>query len=788
MAEANKSVTGSAKKDVKPILQRKIGFEFQCTGEKGIFSKVEEREGKVFVQRAGHGEEIAKEGDVAFISDLGDYEFVIAPQDENDAGIALLKEAAGKAADAAMDYKKIYPGSFAQYRRTDGQTKTDKAFPLKKCKEHEAGRYHGYKEGQLFIKQIKNRKAHPQATVGIAKENLNTFLTTYMKLVTGSKKDIDNPEIKKLNIRHGGSISAEDGQIQIFRDILKEMKTTDISFLSEEAKGYVLLLRITAKTVNRYKPKYAKSRHPFMMRTSFKNAADLKTSTHSTIKDEMIVHEEELSKYIKKGTTGILAQANDTDEGKGSPPVTVDQLFLHLKEEYKFYADANHPDTYEDENSLFRDYAGIGVLQNIYTGKDADGKLIKGKESTDLTSFNIKKSTQITDSENGPEGMIMELRGLERGVEPKDWPNFVEKIALLSRYANPHVYPSDTTAVSSSSVDLKPDVDSLPSEMSVKVSDDEIREIAEQAIAQEEKSSIPKLLAESIPDTTKPYVISRGHHEFLEPISSQESKPKPPEAEKPSTQTSQYVRRHVYTESTQLPPIQESKPKPPEAEKPSIQTSQYVRRHVYTESTQLPPIQESKPKPPEAEKPSIRTSQFERRYVHTESTQLPPIQESKPKPSEMEGTSIRMPRRMRASISLKPLKPEQVEERQQTSIPISSLMHAQEIAEMRQTRQKPVVVRPDQMRPKPLKPVSYTEDKLKLYNFLSSYNVKKTIVDAMMIAYDKKDFTMVSGTGPPLSYLTPEDSNALYDFLTKAGFSNIKTFIDKVIPGFKGCF
>lgn len=429
MAESNKYMSVPLKKEMKPVLQRKIGFEFQCTEEKGVFNKVKEEKGKIFVERAGHGEEICKKGNVTFISDLGDYEFIIAPQDENDAGIALMREAAEQAAEAAKDYTKIYSEINDQYYRIDGRIETDNPFPLKKCVEGKTGRFHGYKKAQLFIKQIMNTKAHPQATVGIAKGNLNAFLTTYMKLVTGKKRQIASPQIRELKIEHGGSISKDDGQVEVFKSVLKDMEKADLSFLSEEAKGYVLLLKITAKSVHGPKPKYAKSRHPFMMRTSFKNAADLETSTGSTIKDEIFAHEAETLAYIKKGNSGILARANDSDEGKGSLPVTVDQLFSHLKSEYTFYTEANRPKTYTDGNSLFKDYAGIGTLQDIYIGREQSGELIRGKESDNLASYNVKKSTQITDLEDGPEGMIMELRGLEREIEPKDWPDFVEKIA-----------------------------------------------------------------------------------------------------------------------------------------------------------------------------------------------------------------------------------------------------------------------------------------------------------------------------------------------------------------------
>ena len=123
MAESNKYMSVPLKKEMKPVLQRKIGFEFQCTGEKGVFKKVKEEKGKIFVERAGHGEEICKKENVTFISDLGDYEFIIAPQDENDAGIELLRKAAEKAAEAAKDYTKIYSDKYDQYSRVDGGKK-----------------------------------------------------------------------------------------------------------------------------------------------------------------------------------------------------------------------------------------------------------------------------------------------------------------------------------------------------------------------------------------------------------------------------------------------------------------------------------------------------------------------------------------------------------------------------------------------------------------------------------------------------------------------------------------
>ena len=869
MAESNNYVVRPLKKEMKPILQRKIGFEFQCTEEKGIFNKVEEKGGRIIVERAGHGEEICKEGNVTFISDLGDYEFIIAPQDENDTGIALLRTAAGQAAEAAKDYIKIYSGSFDQYRRTDEKVETDKPFPLRKCEVGKTGKFHGYKEEQLFIRQITKTKAHPQATVGIAKENLNSFLTTYMKLVTGKKNEIDDPNIKTLDIKHGGSISANDGQVQAFKDILKEIKTADLNFLSEEAKGYVLLLRITAKSVSKgYKPRFAKSRHPFMMRTSFKNAADLGTSTGSTIKDEISAHEAETSAFIKKGNTGIIAHAYGP--GEGESPVSVEQLFLHLKEEYKFYTAANRPNTYTDENSLFRDYAGIGTLQDIYTGRDSSSKLIRGKESSGLASFNVKKSTQITDLEDGPEGMIMELRGLERGVEPVNWPDFVEKIALLSRYANPHVYPSDPPAVISSTP-ASPAVHTAVQvpEVSLGVDDEEIKEIAEHIIAQEEPLSHPEAIGlEEASTSITQDMIGALHSESREPNPTPGRRSIPTGSQRFSERTSQGTSGGVHQEVLKPKPlvdrsrplniqapevsfgegdeeikeiaehiaVQEGPLSHPEAirlEEASTSITQDTIETMHTELREPNTTPGRRSIPTGSQRFSARTSQGTSGGVHREvlkpkplidrrrlpdiqaievssgvddeeikeiaehiAVQEEPISHSEAIGAEIAPTSITQDtigalhselREPNPTFGRRSIPAGSQRFSAGTSQGTSGGVH-QEVLEPRLIlgrRPIPPIVRPVPEHRKPVRPL-YSGDKLKLYEFFRDAN--KDLIEEIMKAYDKQDFSTIPGTGAPLSYISPGSRNQLDEYLDRAGYPDIKSFIKKLFPGFKGLF
>lgn len=101
---------------------------------------------------------------------------------------------------------------------------------------------------------------------------------------------------------------------------------------------------------------------------------------------------------------------------------------------------------------------------------------------------------------------------------------------------------------------------------------------------------------------------------------------------------------------------------------------------------------------------------------------------------------------------------------------------------------KPVIVKPEHVYHKPIKPIStvYSGDKLKLYELLR--DADSELVEAMMRAYDKKDFSTKPGFGAPLSYISVRSSNQLYEYIAKEAFTNIKSFIKAHLPTFKGDF
>ena len=206
---------------------------------------------------------------------------------------------------------------------------------------------------------------------------------------------------------------------------------------------------------------------------------------------------------------------------------------------------------------------------------------------------------------------------------------------------------------------------------------------------------------------------------------------KPTGLERPLGSTVQGMR----SDSSHTVPLEQTpridiKPKPTGLERPSVSTAQVMSRGIRLAPLEQKPGADTKPKPTGLEKPPVSTAQVMSRGS------------GRPLPLEQKPIFVRSP--------------------------------------------KPIIVRP--ARQKPIKPPSpvYFGDKRKLYEFFEGANRK--LIDAVMEAYDKKDFSITAGSGAPLSYLESSDINRLHDYIYIKGCSTIKEFIKEFLPSFRASF
>jgi len=246
-----------------------VGMEFQVMGGGEDVCQY----GSGGLEAVNHGIPLAAKTGYEITADMGDYEYVTAPVDERtDKGIQDLMTACD---NAAKDHSNISTalGLSAKAPKTEGY----------------------WKFGSYYLRQSVKMTAHPQATVGIKLDKLDTFVREYSKNLKtqirpeytgafGESEEFSNsanwPQTpEQLNLAHGGTYrKLAEQQAEIIESIVGRPQNV-ISIrnrgIAESVNGFLRILASMVQNLRAYRaahkfgnPTNAKSVMPLMPRTS----------------------------------------------------------------------------------------------------------------------------------------------------------------------------------------------------------------------------------------------------------------------------------------------------------------------------------------------------------------------------------------------------------------------------------------------------------------------------------------------------------------------------------------
>lgn len=473
---SNQSQAGGGLLPQEGIVQRKVGLEFQVvSGGNDIMKK---KHGE-WMGGIGHGDILAEKNGIKVTNDGGDYEYVTVPVDErSDEGINTLMSACQQAAD-------FHKNMLVNLRSENDSYRFDES----------AGRAYIQAPGnnkEFYVQQSNNLKAHPQATVGIKLEKLAEFAEVYTFNRTNNRNYRPNypSRIEELKLAHGGTRGKlmndqveSNRRIQL-REQQKELSQSIAAVVgnhmsSEDDKKKYGFLSILASMVQNFDayitkegfdvrqeegrpleevlPINAKTAMPIMPRTSLYDAfLKLPSEVQDEIRD--IEHHSELLEFVVGSSQRRLNSRRQIVSG-GDIMDTV--IAGEGKEDRtkKIYCEAvtlrewisNLPDNsaLAKEDVLASDQKGFISVAEL-SGMEGDfhpPEAYRGslRRSTDIGYDEVlpasggqgnRQDDAAGETRQKVEGMILEIRDLQRGVPCDDWEYIARDVALLTRYVN----------------------------------------------------------------------------------------------------------------------------------------------------------------------------------------------------------------------------------------------------------------------------------------------------------------------------------------------------------------
>lgn len=394
-------------------MQRRVGMEFQTVGGNWNIKKIKKNsDGKLECVAPEHGEELYKVGGLSVQADFTDLEYVTDSFDERNE-IPSLVDTVNRASAKHCEYTsgdkylimKYDDYSFVKY--------------IDKIKDVSAG------EDDCWIINPKGEKtAHPQATIGIKLESIDTFINNIATKPYGrlsSEPLLDTPKLflDKLFAR------------QTVRKVNKIVASK--TMLGPIQKGFINLILQNIHMIKTFMEKScikklkgltnAKNSMVFMSRTSLDNIynqlrPEAKLLVISTLQSTPEYSDDKA--YIAYQT--------------GGPCILFKDWLNELK--------SNNSDM------LINKYHSVSEISpSIFTSSDEESEKIKRK-------FNITRPTDIgydetirgtdgrADEIKQIHGALIELRALTRNVATKDWPVIARNVAnLVNEVNNPVTNP-----------------------------------------------------------------------------------------------------------------------------------------------------------------------------------------------------------------------------------------------------------------------------------------------------------------------------------------------------------
>lgn len=413
------------------VVQRLVGVEFQLMGEgcdEDILVPASDGEG---MQSCPCGARLKEYPDAGFsiTGDGGSYEFVTEAVDERtDKGVNDLQTFCKNAAKAKRTLPAILGVGEETQDRIEG--------------------YKQYKNGSqmYYVRKPSSNRAHPQATMGLRLDRLFTGVKTLIERMDAQTpagpRERTPQSITDLYVKYGGTkLKLKDSQKMLLKELKNKGEDLKVQFpgkTRETAMGLMLLLGSMARgTADYYKtmkvPVNAKSAMPLMARTSLYEVyrkldqadrdkiLECKQGEPGNLLLNYIAGKSQLRKQPdgtvankKEGTTILdTVLALEKRETGGLEMVTLGQWLENLPEQG---AIMESPFSQRKMDGIDKIYDG----KNMYSGMECATDIGQDEEATG------KKV----------EGMLVELRHLQRGVKSKDWGTFGRDVALLCRVMN----------------------------------------------------------------------------------------------------------------------------------------------------------------------------------------------------------------------------------------------------------------------------------------------------------------------------------------------------------------
>lgn len=434
------------------VIQRLVGMEFQvikAANKKDVYEVTAEGN-----TPCGHGRELkgtAGTSGYKIAGDMGDFEYETLPVDERkDAEIGRLMT---MCRDAAAAHRSIL-----------------NTLNIAQLPAVTVGRKTGFRpvaNGGInyLVRQSKCMEAHPQATAGIRLDKLDSFITQFAGAVRRKERETGfNPEqptvLHELNLYHGGSVKglgeAQWDMMQNVTNLSRKnpaVRNLDI-FTSAEGKGLIRLLAVMAQSFSLYyaekkkSPLDGKSALPLMPRTALYDMYRLLPAADQAVVRNLpatpqlagyIAGESCARKKVEGGREKVTIVSR-----KGMQPmdtvIAADTTRVVSLSEWIAGLPAAVPPAAAPVHTdpLTRDAGGHISFSGIAQISRSHGGLFAGMtRSTDI-GHDTPAAPGIPAAQ--VEGMLMEIRNLQRNVDTGKWDLIARDAALLTRYVNTNTF------------------------------------------------------------------------------------------------------------------------------------------------------------------------------------------------------------------------------------------------------------------------------------------------------------------------------------------------------------
>ncbi|RKI44399.1 hypothetical protein D7V86_01640 [bacterium D16-51] len=420
-------------RSVTKAIQRKVGLEFQVMGNR---KKILMKNGK----ECGHGIELKKEVGYKITADMGDYEYVTDPVDErSEDEIRRLEEACS---DMAVKHRGLWR-----------ELKPD----WSKTRDRKAGYWPYFiNRRQFWLPQPTVNSAHPQATVGIRVDKLGTFVEKYIekaKKAPGLSYLSNGGTKKKLKAQ-------QDSLLSTTLEQQSQYKARDADVTDAEAGFLSILAAMIQGMYGYYKEKEeypinAKSAMPLMPRTSLydvflKLSSEEREKIAAVLGNYNAVPRTHLADFISnipsarmiggeikvddvspENILNIIIAAETPDDEGGVPKIVT------LRQWLSGLPDIGRTSPIISSDILARNFNAVSELFGERTGAY---RLYAGmSRSTDI-GYDEDSSGTL----ERVEGMLIEIRNMQRNVPVEKWKDVAREVAELTCLVNTGELPKGT--------------------------------------------------------------------------------------------------------------------------------------------------------------------------------------------------------------------------------------------------------------------------------------------------------------------------------------------------------